>query len=93
VLVLSGIGCGLGHGSLFPVLNALALSRAPAGRQGAVVGLHTAAIDAGAVVGMPLCGIIAQAFGYPVMFSTMALACVAGIVLMAGDARRVGRGA
>jgi predicted MFS family arabinose efflux permease len=92
VLVLSGVGCGLGHGSLFPVLNALALSRAPVGRQGAVVGLHTAAIDAGAVVGMPLCGMLAEAFGYPVMFSTMALACVAGIVLMAEDARRAGRG-
>jgi predicted MFS family arabinose efflux permease len=92
VLVLSGIGCGLGHGSLFPVLNALALSRAPARRQGAVVGLHTASIDAGAVVGMPVCGILAEAFGYPVMFSTMALACVAGIVLMAEDARRAGRG-
>jgi len=91
VLVLAGIGCGLGHGSLFPVLNALALSRAPAGRQGAVVGLHTAAIDAGAVVGMPLCGMLAQAFGYPVMFATVALACVAGIGLMAMDAR-VGRG-
>jgi MFS family permease len=92
VLVLSGIGCGLGHGSLFPVLNALALSRAPVGRQGAVVGLHTASIDAGAVVGMPVCGMLAEAFGYPVMFSTMALACVAGIGLMAEDARRAGRG-
>jgi predicted MFS family arabinose efflux permease len=92
VLVLSGIGCGLGHGSLFPVLNALALSRAPAGRQGAVVGLHTAAIDAGAVLGMPLCGVLAEAYGYPVMFSTMALACVAGIGLMAMDARGAGRG-
>jgi MFS family permease len=92
VLVLSGIGCGLGHGSLFPVLNALALSRAPVGRQGAVVGLHTASIDAGAVVGMPVCGMLAEAFGYPVMFSTMALACIAGIGLMAEDARRVGRG-
>jgi MFS family permease len=46
VLVLAGVGCGLGHGSLFPVLNALALARAPdrpAGRGGR---LHTAAIDA-----------------------------------------------
>jgi MFS family permease len=88
VLVLTGAGCGVGHGSLFPVLNALALSRAPAGKQGAVVGLHTAAIDAGAVLGMPLCGILAQAFGDPAMFVVMALACVAGLVIMAADARR-----
>ena len=92
VLVLCGMGCGFGHGSLFPVLNALAISRAPAGRQGAVVGLHTAAIDVGAVLGMPLCGIIAEAFGYPAMFGVMALACVAGLVLMAKDARAAERG-
>ena len=88
VLVLCGMACGAGHGSLFPVLNALALSRAPAGKQGAVVGLHTAAIDIGAVLGMPLCGLLAEAFGYPAMFGVMALACVAGLVLMARDARR-----
>jgi predicted MFS family arabinose efflux permease len=92
VLVLTGAGCGVGHGSLFPVLNALALSRAPAGKQGAVVGLHTAAIDVGAVAGMPLCGILAQAFGYPAMFAVMALACVGGLVIMAADARRAGEG-
>ena len=92
VLVLTGIGCGLGHGSLFPVLNALALSRAPAGKQGAVVGLHTAAIDVGAILGMPLCGILAEAFGYPAMFAVMAVACIAGLAIMAEDARRAGEG-
>jgi MFS family permease len=86
VLVASGIGCGAGHGSLFPVLNALAISRVPARQQGAVIGLTTAAIDAGAILGMPLCGIVAERFGFPAMFGLMALACVAGVVLMAKDA-------
>jgi MFS family permease len=87
MLAASGIFCGVGHGSLFPVLNALALSRGPAGKQGAVVGLHTAAIDAGAVLGMPLCGLVAERLGYPTMWSLMALACFGGLVLMARDAR------
>ena len=91
VLVASGIGCGAGHGSLFPVLNALAISRVPTRQQGAVVGLHTAAIDAGAVFGMPLCGIVAERCGYPAMFAVMALACTGGVVLMAKDGRSEGR--
>lgn len=84
-LVACGVGCGAGHGSLFPVLNALAVSRGPAGKQGAVVGLHTAAIDAGAVLGMPLCGVLAEALGYPAMYLVTALACLAGLVLMVRD--------
>jgi predicted MFS family arabinose efflux permease len=88
-LALMGSGglCGLGHGSLFPVLNALAISRGPSAKQGAVVGLHTAAIDAGAVIGMPLCGLVADRAGYPAMWILMSLACCGGLVLMARDAR------
>jgi MFS family permease len=86
-LVGCGICCGAGHGSLFPVLNALALSRGPAAKQGAVVGLHTAAIDAGAILGMPLCGLVADRLGYPTMWTLMSFACFGGLVLMARDAR------
>jgi MFS family permease len=87
LLVVAGMACGAGHGSLFPVLNALAVSRAPAGTQGAVVGLHTAAIDAGAVVGTPLCGVVAHGLGYPAMYAIVGLASLAGLGLMAKDAR------
>ncbi len=92
VLAACGASCGAGHGSLFPILNALAVSRGPVGKQGAVVGLHTAAIDAGAVLGMPLCGVVADRVSYPVMWSSMALACLGGLVLMARDRRVVERG-
>ena len=92
LLVLSGMACGAGHGSLFPVLNALAISRAPAGKQGAVVGLHTAAIDVGAVLGTPLCGFLAERLGYPAMYGTMGLASLAGVGLMAKDARTMKEG-
>jgi MFS family permease len=89
VLVLSGIACGAGHGTLFPVLNALAISRAPARLQGTVVSLHTAALDLGAVVGTPLCGFLAEFAGWRPMFAVTGLACLSGVVLMAVDPGRV----
>jgi MFS family permease len=90
VLVLSGIACGIGHGSLFPVLNALAIARAPLRLQGTVVSLHTAALDAGAVLGTPLCGLLAERLGFPVMFEVMGVACLLGLGLMAVDPARSG---
>ena len=88
VLILSGIGCGAGHGTLFPVLNALAITRAPPRLRGTVVSLHTAALDLGAVVGTPLCGLLAHVAGYRVMFQVMGASCLLGLVLMALDPAR-----
>ena len=93
VLMVAGMACGAGHGSLFPVLNAIAVARAPAGKQGAVVGLHTAAIDAGAVIGTPLCGVVAGWLGYPAMYAVMGLASLGGLGLMARDGRVTEEGA
>lgn len=88
LLILCGIACGAGHGTLFPVLNALAIARAPAHLQGTVVSLHTAALDFGAVVGTPLCGLVAELLGWRVMFLLMGVASLAGLVSMATDPRR-----
>jgi MFS family permease len=88
VLVACGMACGAGHGTLFPVLTALAITRAPVRMQGTVVSLTTAALDFGAVIGTPLCGVIAQLAGYPVMFGSVAVASLAGLALMASDRRR-----
>jgi predicted MFS family arabinose efflux permease len=88
ILVLGGIACGAGHGSLFPVLNALAVARTPARLQGTVVSLYTAALDFGEMLGTPIGGAIAWAAGYRVMFGFMALASLAGLGLIATDQRR-----
>jgi len=90
VLVLTGIAGGAGHGSLFPVLSALAIARAPASMQGAVVSLQTAALDLGAVLGTPLCGALADAAGYPAMYVVMGICCWAGLILMVTDPHRRG---
>jgi len=85
ILIGAGIACGAGHGSLFPVLNGLTIARTPARLHGVVVSLYTAALDAGAVIGTPLCGAIAHGAGYRVMYTTMAVASVAGLALMRLD--------
>jgi hypothetical protein len=88
VLIATGIAGGAGHGSLFPVLSALAIARAPVAMQGAVVSLHTAALDLGAVLGTPLCGAIADRAGYPTMYMVMGICCWVGLILMVTDPLR-----
>jgi MFS family permease len=88
VMLLSGIACGAGHGSLFPVLNALAVARTPARLHGTVVSLYTGALDLGAVLGTPIGGAVARLAGYRVMFALAALTLVAALVLMATDPTR-----
>jgi len=87
-LLVAGIACGAGHGTLFPVLNALAVSRTPPHLHGTTVSLYTAAMDLGGVVGTPLCGALARLFGYRTMFAAVALASVLAVTLMRADARR-----
>jgi predicted MFS family arabinose efflux permease len=86
-LVLAGVACGAGHGSLFPILNTLTVSRTPPRLHGTALGLYTGALDLGTVIGAPLAGAVARAAGYRVMFSVTALACLAGLGIIVADAR------
>ena len=85
VLVLAGIVCGAGHGSLFPVLNALAIDRAPARLAGTAVSLLTAASDLGAVLGTPVFGALAEVVGYRGMFALLGATTLGGLAVMAID--------
>ncbi len=90
-LVVAGMAGGVGHGSLFPVMMALALARAPVALHGSVASLVTAAVDLGALVGTPAAGLIAELAGYRPAFALMAVVALAGLVLVARDPRRPGR--
>ncbi|MFN8544801.1 MAG: MFS transporter [Candidatus Binatia bacterium] len=92
VLALAGAAGGVGHGTLFPVLNALAVTRTPVWLHGTVVSLVTGTLDLGAVVGTPVCGAIADWVGYPAMYLTVAVASLGGLALMMVDRRRVREG-
>jgi MFS family permease len=89
VLLFAGVACGAGHGTLFPVLQALMVTRTPPRLRGRIVSLYTAALDGGAVVGTPLCGAIVELAGYRTMYATMAAASVVGLVLIAVDRARM----
>src|SRR5262245_21949572 len=91
VLVLAGVACGAGHGSLFPTLNALTVERTPPRLHGIAVSLYTAALDLGGVVGTPLCGAIARGFGYRTMFALTSTTALGGLTLMARDLRAARR--
>jgi MFS family permease len=88
ILVAAGVACGAGHGSLFPVLQGIVVTRTPPRLHGTVVSLYTAALDAGAVLGTPLCGALAELAGYRTMFAAMAAASGVALVLVRLDARR-----
>jgi MFS family permease len=88
VLPLAGLACGAGAGTIFPVLTALALSRSPAAHQGSATSLMTAALDLGGLAGIPVCGALAEAAGYPRAFAVVAVVEVAACVLLATDPRR-----
>jgi len=87
ILVAAGAACGLGHGTLFPVLGAVTVTRTPTRLHGTAVSMVTAVLDLGGMIGTPLCGLLAHRFGYPAMFATMAVGSVCGLVLMIADRR------
>jgi len=92
ILSLGGLACGAGAGTIFPVLTALALRRTPPAHQGSATSLMTAALDLGGLAGIPLCGALAEAAGYPRAFAVVAAIEVAACLLLATDpGRRVAR--
>jgi MFS family permease len=78
ILILSGAICGLGHGLLYPCLNAIAIRDEPRDIRGKIIGIFTGGIDTGVFSGSILLGYIGNWFGYPVLF------LVAGLVLLMG---------
>lgn len=85
LLVLGGACCGAAHGTLFPVLNALALARAPVALQGRAVSLVTAAFDLGAALATPAGGALAATVGYPATFAAAALLGLGAAAALATD--------
>lgn len=81
VLTLTGVVIGLSHGFLYPALTALMIDRAGAGARGKVLGAFTATSLLGGAVGAFAFGIVAGAYGYPIIFFLMAGTVLAGTVV------------
>jgi len=78
ILILSGLICGLGHGLLYPCLNAIAVRNEPQDIRGKIMGIFTGGIDSGVFIGSILLGYVGKWYGYPVLF------LVAGLILLMG---------
>jgi MFS family permease len=80
-LNVAGVLCGAGHGYAFPIISALVVKRARPENRGSAVAMFTALFDLGALIGGPSLGYIARGPGYPAMFVTASLVCLAATAL------------
>lgn len=87
-VLAAGVLCGLGHGFVFPILSALAVTRARVSERGVAIAILTALPDAGALVGAPALGWIIEARGFAAMFAAAAALTVAGALVFAAWDRR-----
>ena len=82
LLLMVGFLFGIGHGLLFPALNALAIRDEPYATRGKVTGIFTGGIDSGAFIGAILLGIIGDLAGYTSLFICAALLLSGGHLLL-----------
>jgi len=80
-LVVGGLVTGLGHGITYPVVLAIATTRAPAGDRGTVTATFTAVFDLVLFSIAPVLGLVIAAFGYTAMFLAVAATLVVGGLL------------
>ena len=68
LLFAAGAGLGFAHGLLYPSLNALAAEGIPRARRGAVMSYFFGCFGAGSALWVLGQGVVAKAYGYPVVF-------------------------
>ena len=78
-LLILGFIFGMGHGLLFPALNAMAIRNEPYGVRGKITGIFTGGIDAGAFSGSVILGIIGERAGYSALFFCAGLVVLGGL--------------
>lgn len=82
LLLLSvGFIFGIGHGLLFPALNAMAIRNEPYNVRGKITGIFTGGIDAGAFCGALILGIVGEMAGYNSLFLCAGLVVLTGLFL------------
>lgn len=81
LLLFVGFLFGLGHGLLFPALNAMAIRNEPYNVRGKVTGIFTGGIDSGAFLGALLLGAIGQAGGYTLLFLAAGFILLSGLII------------
>lgn len=90
-IMLAGVLCGAGHGSLFPILFSMSFGRAASRDSGSASAIFTGVFDLGTLVGGPVLGSLIVLIGYRSMFLITAGWLVVGTLVFAvwdGDLAR-----
>ncbi|MFO7813929.1 MAG: MFS transporter [Pelovirga sp.] len=82
MLLIVGLMFGIGHGLLFPALNAMAIRDEPYSARGKVTGIFTGGIDSGAFIGAIMLGVIGDVAGYTSLFLCAAVVLSSGYLLL-----------
>lgn len=80
-LLAVGLLFGVGHGLLFPALNAMAVRNEPYRVRGKITGIFTGGIDSGAFCGALLLGQIGEMAGYSALFLCAGAVMAGGLLL------------
>lgn len=78
LFLVAGFLFGLGHGLLFPSINAMAVRNEPYAVRGKITGIFTGGIDAGTFSGSLILGMVGEISGYDSLF------VCAGLVMLCG---------
>jgi MFS family permease len=81
ILACVGFVFGIGHGLLFPALNAMAVRDEPYSVRGKVTGIFTGGIDAGAFCGALALGVVGELAGYTPLFLCAGMVVLSGLLL------------
>jgi len=81
ILFISGAMSGVGHGLLFPSMNAFALRDEVKGVRGKINGIFTGGIDAGVFSGSIILGYIGEWGGFQTLYLAAGAALFAGFVI------------
>lgn len=80
-LGLAGFLGGVAHGFLYPAFSVLVVELGAAEHRGKMIGLFSSVIGAGAALGALTLGVVAHAFGYPVIFAVAIVATLIGFAI------------
>ncbi len=82
LLLTVGFIFGIGHGLLFPALNAMAIRDEPYAVRGKVTGIFTGGIDSGAFLGAMILGVIGEIAGFTALFICAGFVVLSGFYLL-----------
>jgi len=81
LLLIAGFIFGIGHGLLFPALNAMAVRDEPYTVRGKVTGIFTGGIDTGIFCGALILGTIGELAGFTILFLCAGLIVLSALSL------------